>query len=156
MSAKSDANNTICRNRRATFRYEILGTLECGLALLGTEVKSLREKAATLDEAYALIDRGELWLVGFHISPYKFGPTADQDPKRRRKLLLHRREFEKLRPKLEQKGLTLVPLRVYFNARGLAKVSIALARGKHDRDKRQDQKAHEHKREMDRAMRRRR
>ncbi len=156
MAKQRSADNTICRNRKATFRYEILQTVECGLVLLGTEVKSLREQAASLDEAYARLEGGELWIVDFHISPYKFGHTANHEPKRRRKLLLHAREIRKLKPQVEQKGLTLVPLQVYFNARGLAKVTIALVRGKKLADKRQDLKARDHKREMERAMRKRR
>ena len=156
MVKKPDDDKTICRNRKATFRFEILGKIECGLVLLGTEVKSLREQSASLDEAYARIERDELWLVDFHISPYKFGHTANHEPKRRRKLLVHAREIQRLRPKVEQKGLTLVPLRVYFNARGLAKVTLALARGKQVGDKRQAIKTREHKREMQRVMRRKR
>lgn len=152
MAKKPAADNTICRNRKASFRYEILQTLDCGIVLLGTEVKSLREQAASLEEAHARIERGELWIVDFHISSYKFGHTTNHDPKRRRKLLVHGRELRKIKPLVEQRGLTLIPLRVYFNARGLAKVTIAVVRGKKMADKRQDLKARDHKREMQRAM----
>ena len=147
------ADRTICRNRKARFRYEILDTVECGIVLLGTEVKSLREQSASIDEAYARIERGELWLVDCHIAAYKFGHTANHEPTRRRKLLVRSRELGRLRPKVEQKGLTLIPVRIYFSDRGLAKVSIALVRGKRIADKRQDLKSRDHKREMDRALR---
>lgn len=156
MKRKRDPDLTVCRNRRATFRFQILETIECGLVLTGTEVKSLREHDASLSEAYARIINGELWLIGFHITPYKFGTTQDQDPLRHRKLLVHARELNKLRPKIEQKGLTLIPLSVYFNERGLAKVSLALACGKSVGDKRQVLRSRDDRREIDRAMRRRR
>jgi len=156
MSKSGASDNAVCRNRKATFKYEILQTLECGIVLLGTEVKSLRECTASLDEAHARLERGELWLLGFHISPYKFGHTTNHEATRRRKLLAHSRELRKLKPMVEQKGLTLVPLKVYFNARGLAKVTLALVRGKKLADKRQDLKARDHRREMERAQRRRR
>lgn len=155
MAKQPAAHNTVCRNRKATFRYEILQTVDCGIVLLGTEVKSLREGAGSLDEAYARIERNELWIVDFHISPYKFGHTTNHEPKRRRKLLVHSRELRKLKTKVEQKGLTLVPLHIYFNARGLAKVTIALVRGKNVADKRQAMKARDQQREIQRGMRRR-
>jgi SsrA-binding protein len=153
-TASSD-NNTVCRNRKATHRFEIVAKLECGLALVGTEVKSIREKQVSLDEAYARIENGELWLVGAHIGMYRHGHTTSHEPLRRRKLLVHRQELRKLKPKVEQKGLTLVPLRIYFNERGLAKLTLALARGKRQADKRESLRARDQKREMDRAMRRR-
>jgi SsrA-binding protein len=153
--AKAD-DRVVCRNRKAQFRYEILETLECGIALRGSEVKSLREKAASIEEAYARIDDGELWLVGSHIAPYVHAPTDLQDPYRKRKLLVHRAEMRKLLPKIEQKGLTLVPLQIHFSERGVAKVLIGIARGKSMFDKREAMKAREHKREMDRAVRSRR
>ena len=154
MGKKRPPDNTICRNRKASFRFQILEELECGISLLGTEVKSLRARDASLEEAYARIEGNELWLIKCHISAYKFGNTEDHDTLRRRKLLVHARELAKLRPKVEQRGLTLVPLRLYFNDRGIAKVTIGLARGKATRDKRQAIKAREHKREMERATRR--
>ncbi len=154
MGKKRPPDNTICRNRKASFRFHILEEIECGIALLGTEVKSLRARDASLEEAYARIENGELWLINCHISAYKFASTEDHDTVRRRKLLVHARELAKLRPKVEQRGLTLVPLRLYFNDRGLAKVTLGLARGKAARDKRQAIKAREHKREMERATRR--
>ena len=156
MVKKAPSDNLICRNRKASYRFEIVERFECGLSLQGPEVKSLREKACSLEEAYARIERGEMWLIGFHIAPYKFTQSSEQDPMRRRKVLLHARELRKIRPKVEQRGLTLVPLRIYFNDRGLAKITIALARGKRLYDKRQDQRTRDHQREMDGAMRKRR
>lgn len=156
MTKKRTTDNTICRNRKATFRFEILEKLECGLVLQGTEVKSLRTQSASLDESYARLSDGELWLIDFHIAPYKHGHTGGHEPRRPRKLLAHAREIRKLTPRIVQKGLTLVPLRVYFNDRGIAKVTLALARGKAVRDKRQDLKARDDRRDMDRAARRRR
>ena len=108
------------------------------------------------EESYARLEDGELFLVGCHISPYTHGNVFNHDPLRRRRLLVHRQELRKLKPKVEQKGLTLVPIRIYFNERGIAKLTIALARGKNVSDKRQDMKARDDKRDMDRAMRRRR
>jgi len=126
------------------------------LVLCGTEVKSLRAHACKIDEAYARIRDGELWLLGCHISPYSHGHGSNHDPVRPRKLLLHQREVAKIKAKIELDGLTLVPLKMYFNERGLAKISVALARGKKLADKRQDHQTRDHKREMDRALRGRR
>lgn len=156
MAKKTAPDRTVCRNRKATHRFYILEKIECGIALVGTEVKSLRERAASIEEAYARIENDELWLVGCHIAAYKFGHTRNHEPQRRRKLLVHAREFHKLKPKTEQKGLTLVPLAIYFNERGVAKVLLGLAVGKKVADKRQDLKARDHMREIDRAMRRKR
>ncbi len=144
----------ICHNRKAAFRFEILERFECGIVLCGTEVKSLRGKNVSLDEAYARLDDDEVWLIGTHIGGYSFATSQKHEALRRRKLLLHAREIRKLRPKVEQKGLTLVPLRMYFNERGIAKVTVALARGKTLGDKRRTIQTREHKREMDRATRR--
>jgi len=155
MQKKTPTTPTV-RNRKARHRFEILEKLHCGLALRGTEVKSLRTGQGSLDEAYAHITAGEVWLVGFHIAPYSHAHADNHEPKRRRKLLLRRVEIHKLETKVTQKGLTLVPLEVYFNDRGLVKVMLAVARGKSRSDKRQDMKKTEHQREMDRAMRRRR
>ena len=153
--SKPPSNDTVCTNRKAGFRFEILEKLECGVLLLGSEVKSLRDRNASIEEAYVRVDGDELWLIGSHIAPYAFANTQNHEPLRKRKLLVHKHEIRKLRPKVEQKGLTLIPLRIFFNDRGLAKVTIALARGKTLGDKRETMKAREHKREMDRAMRRR-
>ena len=147
-------SKTVCRNRKAGFRYEILEKFECGLALVGSEVKSLRERNGSIEEAYARIDGGQLWLIDAHIGAYPFANTQNHDPTRRRKLLMHAREIRRLRPKIELKGLTLVPMSVYFNERGIAKLSLALVRGKSTGDKRESIKKREHKREMDREVRR--
>jgi len=156
MAKKPDADNSVCRNRKATFQFAILEKLECGIVLHGAEVKSLRAGNVSLNEAYARIDGNELYLIGFHIGQYAFDTSPDRESRRRLKLLAHSREIHKLRVKVEQKGLTLVPLRVYFNSRGIAKVEVAVARGKSAGDKRQGMKDREHKREMDRYARRRR
>jgi SsrA-binding protein len=153
MSRDSKAPAAVARNKKASHKYEILEKIECGLVLRGTEVKSLRDGAASLDEAYARIDGEEIWLLGFNIPPYKHGNVMNHEPTRARKLLLHKREISKLLPKVQQRGQTLVPLRVYFNHRGICKVTLALARGKTHGDRRQDLKRKEQKREMDRAMR---
>ena len=155
MRKKTQTNPRI-RNRKARHRFQILETVQCGLVLRGTEVKSLRAGQGSLDEAHARIAGDEVWLLGFHIAPYSHAHAANHEPTRRRKLLLQRREIRKLESKFVQKGLTLVPLEVYFSDRGLVKVTLALARGKSRADKRQDLKKTEHRREMDRAMRQRR
>ena len=155
MQKKTSPTPTV-RNRKARHRFEILEKVQCGLALRGTEVKSLRAGLGSLDEAYAQIVAGEVWLVGFHIAPYTHAHGVNHEPKRRRKLLLRRTEIHKLETKVTQKGLTLVPLEVYFNERGLVKVMLSVARGKSRADKRQDLKKADHQREMDRAIQRRR
>lgn len=144
-------DRTICRSRKARFRYTILEEIECGIVLTGTEVKSLRARTVSIEEAYARIERGELWLIGCHVSPYKHGTIQEHDPTRRRKLLVRGRELRKLRPKVEQKGQTLIPLSMHFNERGIAKVVLGLAVGKKLHDKRQTLRDRQHKREMDRA-----
>jgi SsrA-binding protein len=149
-----DDVQVICRNKRAFHDYAIFDTLECGLALTGTEVKSLRDGRASLEDAYARIDAGEVWLIGSDIPEYAMGNRMNHKPKRPRKLLLHRREIGKFAGKASQRGFTLVPLRLYFK-NGLAKVELAVARGKHLHDKRQDQKAQEAQRDIRRAMSRR-
>jgi SsrA-binding protein len=141
----------ICRNRRATFDYEISDRLECGLVLVGTEVKSLREGHANLDESYAKVDEDAVWLLGAEIPEYAFGNRLNHKPKRPRKLLLHRREIAKFAAKADQQGFTLVPLRMYFR-RGKAKVEIAVAKGKQHHDKRQSMKKADAEREIMKAM----
>ena len=146
---------SICRNKRAFHEFEIFDTLECGIVLIGTEVKSLRERAASLEDAYAKIEDGELWLIGSDIPEYSMGNRLNHKPKRPRKLLLHRRELEKFAGKASQQGYTLVPLRLYFK-QGRAKVEIAVARGKKQYDKREAKKKAEANREIRRAMKHRR
>ncbi len=145
----------VCRNRRASHEYEIIDTIECGVVLVGTEVKSLRDGHATLEDAYAKIEGNEVWLVGCEIPEYPFGNRLNHKPKRTRKLLMRRSEIGKFAGKAAQKGFTLVPLRLYFK-NGKAKVEIASARGKQKHDKRDSLKKAEAKREMDRATARRR
>jgi SsrA-binding protein len=142
----------IASNRRAFHDYEVLETYEAGLVLRGTEVKSLRDGRADLKESYARIEREEAWLLGCHISPYAQGNRANHDPVRPRKLLLHRREISRLLGRVMEKGLTLVPLRLYFKG-GRAKVELGLARGRKLLDKRHVIREREARREMDRAVR---
>ena len=151
--SKPDSQNVV-QNKAARFRYEILERMECGMALKGTEVKSLRNRQASLEEAFARIQGEELWLFGCHINLYSQGNVQNHEPTRPRKLLAHKREIRKWIPQVKAKGLTIVPLDIHFNARGLAKITLALVRGKTFADKRQDIKKREHKREMDRALRR--
>lgn len=138
-------------NKRARFDYMVLDRYEAGVALTGTEVKSLRQGRASLEGAYARIDGGEVWLVGCDIQPYEAGNLMNHEPKRPRKLLLHRREIKKLTTRVVERGLTLIPTRIYFSDRGLIKVEVALARGKSQADRREDLKARDHQRDMARA-----
>ncbi len=141
-------------NKKARFNYEILERIEAGIALKGTEVKSLRLGNASVGEAFARVDQGQVTLHNFQIQPYAQGNRFNHDPKRPKQLLLHRREIKRLASKVQIKGQTLVPLVVYFNDRGLAKVQLGLARGKTHGDKRQDERKREDEREMARATRR--
>jgi SsrA-binding protein len=146
-----DGTKLICRNRRAFHDYEIMERLECGLVLTGTEVKSLRDHTASLEDAYAKVEDGEVWLLGSDIPEYAMGNRMNHKPKRPRKLLLHRREIDRFAGKASQRGLTLVPLRLYFK-NGRAKVELAVARGKQHHDKREALKKADAQREMRRAM----
>jgi SsrA-binding protein len=146
----------ITTNRRARFEYHVESKIECGIALTGTEVKSLREGSAQLSDAYAIPKGHEIWLLNAQIPHYKpAGPLQNHDPKRTRKLLLHRGEIERLIGKTQERGLALVPLRVYFT-HGLAKLELGLGRGKREYEKRRDIAAREARREMEQAARRRR
>lgn len=145
----------VADNRKASFRFEILETIECGVMLRGTEVKSLRGGKVSLEEAYARIKDGALWLVDCDIPPYPQASVWNHEPKRLRKLLLHKREFLKFAGRAQQKGLTMVPLKLYFNERGIAKVLVGLCKGKKLHDKRESIKKREVDREVQRAMRRR-
>ena len=153
--AKGPTQTPVIRNKKAHFDFEILDKLEAGISLTGSEVKSLRDGKASLEEAFAVIRSGEVFLRGFNISPYPMASYNQHQPTRERKLLLHRRQIHKWEAKVTLRGLTLVPLSVYFSERGIVKVSLALARGKTHSDKRSDLKKREHKREMDREMKRR-
>jgi SsrA-binding protein len=142
----------VATNRRARHDYEILDTFECGIVLRGSEVKSLRDAQVQLKDAYADIRDGEVWLERMHIAPYGFAAGGGHDPERARKLLLHRREIDRLTGKVNEVGLTLIPLQVYFKE-GRAKVEIALAKGRRTYDKRQKIRERMERREMDRAKR---
>ena len=144
----------VARNRRARHDYELLEKVEAGLVLTGTEVKSLRNGKANLEDAYAEVDRGEVWLLGCDIPEYVQANRMNHVPKRPRKLLLHRREIDKLENKTGEKGMTLVPLSIYFK-KGIAKVELCIARGRKTFDKREALKKQDAKRDIDRAMRRR-
>jgi SsrA-binding protein len=137
----------IATNRKAFHNFEILESYEVGLVLRGTEVKSLREAQVNFKDCYAAIDNGEAWLIGCHITPYHHGSDANHDPERRRKLLLHRREIGRLLGKVAERGLTLVPLRLYFKE-GRAKIELGLARGKKLHDKRAAIRERDERREM--------
>ena len=155
-SSKADADKNervIAENRKARHNYLVLDTLECGIVLVGSEVKSLRTGTLSLDEAYGRVDKGEVWLVGANISEYSYSHALNHVPKRPRKLLLHRREVKKFAGQAYEKGLTLVPLKMYFKE-GRAKVLLGLCRGKQKHDKRDAMKQREMRRDVDRAMRR--
>jgi SsrA-binding protein len=145
-----DGQKTVVSNRRARHHYEILETYEAGIALTGSEVKSLKGGRGSLAESYARIRNGELWLEGFHVPPYEQGQKKGYEPVRPRKLLLRRHEIERLIGKTQERGLALVPLRAYVT-HGLLKVEIGLARGKREFEKRRAIAEREHKREIERA-----
>jgi len=149
--AKPRGEKLVADNRRARHEYELLERVEAGLVLQGTEVKALREGRATIQRAFADVRGGEVWLVGANIAAYDKGGFANHDPERDRKLLLHRREIDRLRGRVQEQGLTLVPTRLYFKD-GRAKVELALARGKHVRDKRRDLARREADRQIERAL----
>lgn len=144
-------DRVVTQNRRAFHDYFIEEQIETGIVLTGTEIKSIREGKATIGEAYVRIQNGELWLIGSHVTPYAHGSWTNHDPDRPRKLLAHRREIEELRRAIEQKGLTIVPLRIRIKD-GRAKVDIGVARGKKLYDKRQATAERDAKRDMDRAL----
>lgn len=155
MSPATDAEKIVASNRKARHDYEILERFEAGIVLTGSEVKSLRQGRASLTEAYARIRGGEAWLENMHIPPYEQGEKRGYDPLRDRKLLLHRREIDRLIGKQKEQSLALVPMRVYFS-HGLAKVELGLGRGKREYEKRQATLKRQHDREMERAISRRR
>jgi SsrA-binding protein len=141
----------ICANKQARFDYHLEDSFEAGVVLQGTEVKSLRDGRANLKDSYAAVDEGEVYLYDCHISPYPNGGYANHEPKRPRKLLLHKKEIRRLVGKTQERGLTLIPLKLYF-LRGKAKVELALARGKKLYDKREDMKRRDADREIERAF----
>ncbi|MCS7013226.1 MAG: SsrA-binding protein SmpB [Chloroherpetonaceae bacterium] len=154
MSSKKTSKPAFVRtihNRKARFEYDVLETFEAGIALKGTEVKSIRQGKASLDDSFALVRNDELTLENMQITPYELGTTENHDPKRSRKLLMHKEEILRLKQKVAEKGLTLVPLKLYFNERGKAKLELALARGKKLHDKREAIKQRDLEREMRRG-----
>lgn len=145
----------VSENRKAKFRYEILDSVECGLMLMGSEVKSMRDGKLSLDEAHIRVTHGELWLVGADIAHYVNAGLFNHEPRRPRKLLVHQREFDQFAGRAHERGLTLIPLRVYFNDRGIAKCVMGLVKGKKIHDKRETIKKRESDRGLQGAMRRR-
>ncbi|RKY24839.1 MAG: SsrA-binding protein [Planctomycetota bacterium] len=154
--SRKDRNKdgSVTVNKKAYRNFELIEKFEAGLALLGTEVKSLRNGQADLSGSYARIENEQCWLVGASIAEYEQAGTANHTPGRKRKLLLHKVEIRKITTKLEQRGFTLVPLRIYFNSRGIAKIELSLARGKRQYDKRKTIAERQQKRDVDREMKR--
>lgn len=150
--AEKGRNETIITNRKARHNYHILEEFTAGLSLTGTEVKSLRQGKANLQEAYCYVEDGEAFIKNMHISEYAQGSYNNHEPTRERKLLLKKKEITKINKQLDQKGLTLVPLKIFFNARNFAKMNVGLAKGKKLYDKREDLKDKDTKRELDRAF----
>ncbi len=146
----------VAENRKARHKFEVLDTLECGMMLMGSEVKSLRSGKVSLNEAYGRVRNGEVWLLGCDIPEYPQATLWNHDPKRPRKLLLHKRQIRKFADQAHEKGLTLVPLQIYFNERGVAKLLMGLCRGRKMHDKREALKKADVKRDIQRAMRARR
>lgn len=149
----SSSGKVVIKNKKAFFQFEIIETFTAGIVLTGTEIKSLRQSKASLVDAYCKFTNGELWLTGMHITEYNFGTYNNHEPKRERKLLLNRTELRKLFRSSQEKGLTIVALKVFINQNGYAKVEIGLARGKKMHDKREDLKSKDNKRELDRLKR---
>lgn len=148
----STDRKVLALNRKARYNYSVEDTVECGIELRGTEVKSMKERSFSFSDAYAKIDNGELWLVGLHVTPYKFGNIYNHEPDRTRKLLAHKQEIKRLSRKVNERGLTLVPLSFYLT-RGRVKLELGICRGKRVVDKRQDIKKRDLKREAERALR---
>jgi len=154
LPAPFDKAKVVAENRRARFDYFVEERLEAGIALTGTEVKSLRHGEGSIAESYATVDGDEVWLINSHIPEYSHGNRMNHQPRRQRKLLLAKRQIEKLHGAVTRQGLTLIPLSIYFNGKGLAKVELALARGKKAHDKRETIKERDWKREQQRLLRR--
>ena len=149
-----DKKKVVAENRRARFEYFVEERVEAGLQLVGTEVKALRQGEGSIAESYATVDGGEIWLINSHIPEYSHGNRLNHEPRRARKLLLKAREINRLMGAINRQGLTIVPLSIYFNASGRAKVELALARGKKAHDKRETIKERDWKREQQRLLRR--
>jgi SsrA-binding protein len=156
MARKDDSASknykVVAENRRARFDYAIQDEIECGIALQGSEVKSLRAGGANIAESYAAVENGELWLVNSYIAPYEQAKTWGHEERRRRKLLVHRRELARLWNETQRKGLTLVPLVLYFNHKGIAKLKIAIAKGKKKADKRETEAKRDWQRQKQRLL----
>jgi SsrA-binding protein len=150
---KKAAPGDVATNRQASFRYELLDKLEAGMVLRGTEVKALRDGGAQMKDSYATIKDGEVWLHNLHIPPYKPAARDNHEPERDRKLLLHRKEIDRMTSRIAERGWTLVPTRIYFSDDGRAKVEVALARGKDFFDKRESIKQKDMKRDVERQIR---
>jgi len=148
---KETQNKELASNRKAHFEYEIIDTLECGIQLMGTEIKSMREHGASIQEAYIAVDKGELWLINSSITPYQFGSVYNHEEKRKRKLLAHKREIIRFGQTIQEKGLTCIPLAIYLK-NGKAKVKIAICKGKKLHDKRKSIQERDEKREISRLM----
>lgn len=148
----SKSSSELVSNRRAFHNYEILETLEAGISLVGTEIKSLRDHGGSLQDAYIDIKKGEPYLLHASIAPYRFGNIHNHEERRPRKLLLHKREIERLQKAIAEKGLAIIPLSIFLNKKGFAKVKIAIAKGKKAHDKRAALKEKEHKRSIQRAL----
>ncbi|WP_206454905.1 SsrA-binding protein SmpB [Aurantimonas marina] len=149
---KTTGSNVAAENRKARYNYEILDTLEAGLALTGTEVKALRAGRASIAESYATEEGGELWLINSNLPEYLQANRFNHEPKRRRKVLVHRAELNRLAGAVQKDGMTLVPLRIYFNDRGVAKLQLAVAKGKNAPDKRQTIKERDWNRQKQRIL----
>lgn len=149
---KKDSRNVVADNRKARFNYEIIDTMEAGLVLQGTEVKALRNGKANIAESYVSEEGGEIWLINSHIPEYVEANRFNHEPRRRRKLLLHKREMAKMAQSAEREGMTLVPLKLYFNDRGVAKLEVAIAKGKKTVDKRETVKKRDWDRQKSRIM----
>jgi SsrA-binding protein len=149
--SQSQTSGDLVSNRRATHDYEILETFEAGIVLQGTEIKSIRNHGATLQEAYVKVSKGEMWLIGCNIAPYRFGNIHNHEELRDRKLLMHKREINRLKVATQEKGLTIIPLALYLK-QGRVKLRIGIAKGKKNIDKRADIKARDEKRRMQQAL----
>ena len=151
---KADPNNkTVAENRKARFSYEVLDTVEAGLVLTGTEVKSLRGGHANIQEAYASLEGGEIWLINSYLPEYLQANRFNHEPRRKRKLLLHKKQIDRLFAGVNRDGMTLVPLKIYFDDRGMAKMELALAKGKKLHDKRETEKKRDWQRQKSRLLR---
>ena len=150
--AKSEGIKVLAVNKKARFNYSIEESFECGLVLVGTEVKSIKEGRFSFADSYALVENGELWLVDLHVTPYVFGNRQNHEPLRKRKLLVHRKEIKRLKRVTDEKGLTLVPLKFYLK-RGIVKCELGIAKGKKLFDKRDDIRKRDQKRELEREFR---